>query len=133
MNPRILAIEDDAPLAAVLERGLRLAGYEVDLAEDASSGAEHWRRGDYSAVILDVMLPGQDGIELCRAMRAAGDSTPVLLLTARDDQAKRAAGLAAGASVYVTKPFVYADLIALIRRLERQGRGSGSPLPVRSR
>ena len=133
MNPRILIIEDDGPLASMLERGLRLAGYEVETAEDGISGAEPWRRGGFAVVILDVMIPGRDGIELCRMMRADGDRTPVVLLTARDDEVKRAAGMAAGATAYVTKPFVYADFIALIRELERRSPGSGIPLPAPSR
>lgn len=133
MSPAILVVEDDRPLASMLERGLRLAGYEVELAEDGIGAAERWRAGAFALVILDIMIPGQDGISLCRSMRAGGDDTPVVLLTARDDAAKRAAGLAAGASAYVTKPFVYADLISLIRRLEGQRHGTGTPLPAPSR
>lgn len=133
MSARILVIEDDGPLASLLDRGLRLVGYEVESAEDGISGAARWREGDFALVLLDVMIPGQDGIELCRSMRATGDRTPVILLTARDDEAKRAAGLAAGASAYVTKPFVYADLIALIRELQEPSPGNGTPLPAPSR
>lgn len=133
MSARILVVEDDAPLADMLVRGLALAGYEVVSAEDGASGEARWRAGGYAAIILDVMLPARDGIELCRLMRASGDRTPVILLSARDDEAKRSAGLAAGASAYVTKPFVYADLVALIRDLERRHRGSDSRLPAPSR
>lgn len=133
MSARILVVEDDAPLADMLARGLALAGYEVVSAEDGISGEVRWRAGGYAVVILDVMLPARDGIELCRLMRASGDRTPVILLTARDDEAKRSAGLQAGASAYVTKPFVYSDLIALIRDLERRHHGSDSRLPAPSR
>jgi DNA-binding response OmpR family regulator len=125
--PRILVVEDDAPLASVLERGLGLAGYEVVTAEDGLAGGEHWRRGGFAAVVLDVMLPGLGGIELCRRLREAGDATPVILLTARDDDDLRAAGVAAGATAYVTKPFGYAELVSLIGDLTRIPSGSGSP------
>lgn len=126
---RVLVIEDDAPLASVLERGLGLAGYEVVTAADGVVGGEWWGHGGFVAVVLDVMLPGQDGIELCRRMRAGGDVTPVVMLTARDDDALRDAGLAAGASAYVTKPFRYAELLALIGDLTRASSGSGTPRP----
>jgi DNA-binding response OmpR family regulator len=132
-TPRILVVEDDAPVASVLERGLLLAGYEVAVVEDGSSAAATWADGGYAAVILDVMLPGLDGIELCRRMRSAGDVTPVVMLTARDDDELRRAGLAAGASAYVTKPFVYADLLALVRAITSSGSGSGSQRPGSSR
>jgi DNA-binding response OmpR family regulator len=128
-TPRILVVEDDAPVASVLERGLRLAGYDVSIVEDGVAGADSWAAGGYAAVILDVMLPGLDGVELCRRMRAAGDSTPVVMLTAREDDQLRGAGFAAGASAYLTKPFVYAELLALVRTLTRLDPGSGSQRP----
>jgi DNA-binding response OmpR family regulator len=133
MPPRILVVEDDAPVASVLERGLRLAGFDVVIVEDGESGADAWMAGGFATVVLDVMLPGLDGVELCRRMRRAGDSTPVVMLTARDDDELRRAGLAAGASAYFTKPFVYSDLVALVRTLTGSERGSGSPRPGPSR
>jgi DNA-binding response OmpR family regulator len=132
-TPRILIVEDDAPVAAMLERGLALAGYQVLIADDGVSGAGSWATSGFAAIILDVMLPGLDGVELCRRMRAGGDSTPVVMLTARDDDELRRAGLAAGASAYVTKPFVYGELMALIGDLTSPGRGSGTPRPSPSR
>lgn len=111
---RILVIEDDEPVANVLRRGLALAGYEVTIADDGPSGAARWAEGGWSAIVLDMMLPGIDGIEVCRGGRADGDQTPVLLLTARDDDDLRRAALAAGADRVMTKPFVYAELLAVI-------------------
>lgn len=127
--PRVLVVEDDMPLASVLVRGLGLAGYEVVTAADGLDGGEAWRRGEFVAVVLDVMIPGLDGIELCRRMRDAGDATPVVMLTARDDDDLRARGLDAGASAYLTKPFRYAELMALIGELATPPSESGSPRP----
>jgi DNA-binding response OmpR family regulator len=117
---RILVVEDDEPIAAVLERGLALAGYTADVALDGDAGRSRWTGGGYAAVILDVMLPSIDGIALCAAMRAAGDTTPVVLLTARDDADVRASGAAAGASAFLVKPFEYAVLLQLLERLTRE-------------
>lgn len=111
---RILVIEDDEPVAGVLERGLRLAGYQVAIADDGPAGLARWAEGGWSAVVLDLMLPGMDGIEVCRGRRAEGDVTPVLLLTARDDEVLRRAAVAAGVDRVMTKPFAYAELLAVI-------------------
>ena len=113
----VLVVEDDEALASVLIRGLCLAGHEVELVTDGDSAERRWRSGTWDLVILDIMLPGRDGIDLCAAMRSIGDSTPVLLRTARDDPASRLAGLAAGASAYLTKPYAYAELLATLERL----------------
>jgi DNA-binding response OmpR family regulator len=117
MISRILVVEDDPPIASVLERGLRLAGYVVDVAEDGPSGLARWAGGAWSAVVLDVMLPGMDGVEVCATRRAAGDATPVLLLTARDDDDLREAARAAGVDAFLTKPFVYAELLDSLERI----------------
>jgi two-component system OmpR family response regulator len=117
VSARVLVIEDDPPIASVLVRGLALAGYVVDVAEDGPSGLDAWSGGGWSAVVLDVMLPGMDGIAVCAARRAAGDRTPVLLLTARDDDALRDAARACGADAFLTKPFAYADLLATLERI----------------
>jgi two-component system OmpR family response regulator len=129
VSSRILVVEDDPSVASLLERGLRLAGYEVDLADDAVAGEAHWRSRAYGVVILDVMLPGTSGVELCAHMRSSGDATPVVLLTAREDNAIRRAGLEAGASAHVTKPFAYSELTALIGRLAPMDPETGSPHP----
>jgi DNA-binding response OmpR family regulator len=113
----ILVVEDDLPIANVLERGLGLAGYTVAVAADGPTGLARWAEGGWSAVILDVMLPGRDGVSMCVERRASGDDTPVLLLTAREDDELRQAGLAAGADAFLTKPFKYAELVATLARI----------------
>lgn len=114
---RILVIEDDDRIAGILVRGLELKGFAVEVAEDGNSGRDAWSTGAFDIVLLDVMLPGIDGVSLCAERRAAGDTTPVLLLTARNEEELRERGLAAGANDYVSKPFAYADLIERIERL----------------
>jgi DNA-binding response OmpR family regulator len=132
MTQRILVIEDDRPIAIVLERGLVLAGYTVELAEDGPSGLARWTEGGWSVVVLDMMLPGMDGVTLCATRRGQGDRTPVVLLTARDDEQLRGAARAAGADEFLTKPFVYADLVATLERLSGpRGSDSRSPAPSR--
>jgi DNA-binding response OmpR family regulator len=116
---RVLVIEDDAPIAALLERGLRLAGHEVTVEDDSLGGHRRWIEGRHDAIILDLMLPGANGLELCAERRLAGDQTPVLLLTARDDHHVRRQAAAAGASAVMSKPFVYADLVAWVRAAVR--------------
>jgi DNA-binding response OmpR family regulator len=112
---RILIIEDDAPIAAVLERGLGLVGHDVTVVGDSHEGRRRWSEGRWEAIILDLMLPGANGLELCAERRRAGDRTPVLLLTARDEESVRRQALRSGASAMMTKPFAYADLIDWIR------------------
>jgi two-component system, OmpR family, response regulator len=114
---RILVIEDDPRIASVLGRGLELHGWQVELAEDGSTGRDAWTNGDFDLVVMDVTLPGINGIDLCAQRRAEGDRTPVMLLTARDDDADRWQGDRAGANAYVTKPFVYRDLMAAVEQL----------------
>jgi DNA-binding response OmpR family regulator len=123
---RILVVEDDEPIAAVLVNGLTLAGYDVEAVADAETARDRLDEmaatdgasgPSCAAIVLDVMLPGQDGIAFCAALRAGGDQTPVLLLTARDEPGIRIAGSAAGASAMLAKPFAYAELLALLGRL----------------
>jgi DNA-binding response OmpR family regulator len=113
---RILVIEDDVPIGGVLERGLRLAGHDVIVEGGGREGWHRWVDGGFDAIILDLMLPGANGLELCAERRRAGDRTPVLLLTARDEEAVRRQARDAGASAVMTKPFVYADLVAWVAR-----------------
>jgi two-component system OmpR family response regulator len=117
VSRRLLVIEDDPPVANVLVRGLGLAGYTVEVAEDGPSGLARWAEGGWDAIVLDLMLPGMDGLAVCAARRADGDTTPVLLLTARDDDTLRAAARAQGIDAFVTKPFAYADLLATLERI----------------
>jgi two-component system OmpR family response regulator len=119
---RVLIVEDQSKLAALLRRGLTKEGMAVDIAlkgEDALWMAEATA---YDAVVLDVMLPGIDGFEVCRRLRAAEVWSPILMLTARDAVTDRVAGLDSGADDYLTKPFSYAELLARLRALARRGR-----------
>ncbi len=114
---RVLVIEDDDRLSRLLNRALSIRDIEVTVAEDGSLGREAWTAGDFDLVILDVMMPGIDGISLCAERRAAGDETPAILLSARDEDEFHKRGMAAGASAYITKPFAYADLISQVEYL----------------
>jgi two-component system OmpR family response regulator len=119
---RVLIVEDEPKLAALLRRGLSKEGMSVDVAvkgEDALWMAE---ATSYDAVVLDVMLPGIDGFEVCRRLRAAEVWSPILMLTARDAVRDRVEGLDSGADDYLTKPFSYAELLARLRALARRGR-----------
>jgi two-component system OmpR family response regulator len=118
---RILVVEDEAKMAGLIRRGLREEGLAVDVAgcgEDAL-----WMAGatEYDAIVLDVMLPGIDGFETCRRLRADGVWTPVLMLTARDAVEDRVAGLDSGGDDYLVKPFSFAELLARLRALTRRG------------
>jgi two-component system OmpR family response regulator len=121
---RVLVVEDEARMASLLERGLREEGYAVDVASDGPDGLWMATENDYDAVLLDIMLPGFDGFDVCRRMREAGRWAPVLLLTAREGVDDRVHGLDAGADDYVTKPFSFAELAARVRALIRRGPGT---------
>lgn len=118
---RLLLVEDDRDLGDTLLEGLTDDGYAVDLSRDGEEG--WWRAStvDYDLVVLDIMLPGLDGISILRRMRDEGQSAPVLLLTARDGLSDRVEGLDAGADDYLVKPFAYEELLARIRALLRRG------------
>jgi two-component system, OmpR family, response regulator len=118
---RVLVVEDEIRMSALLERGLREEGYAVDVAGDGTDGLWMATENDYDAIVLDAMLPGIDGFEVCRQARAAGRWAPVLLLTARDGIDDRVRGLDAGADDYLTKPFSFAELAARLRALVRRG------------
>ena len=113
---RVLIIDDDRALRDALRRALTLAGYEVTTAEDAESGLDTIASEHPDAVLLDVGLPGADGLEACRRLRAEGDRTPVLMLTARDAIEHRIDGLDAGADDYLVKPFDTGELRARLQR-----------------
>ncbi len=117
---RIAFAEDDRQLLTSVTRGLREASYAVDQAETGPDVLSLVTTTDYDAVILDVLLPGQDGIEVCRAIRAAGNRVPILMLTALDAVEQRIAGLDAGADDYLTKPFDFGELLARLRALTRR-------------
>jgi len=118
---RLLLVEDEARLAAALQRGLRAEGFTVDLAADGPTGLELARDGDYDGVILDVMLPGLSGYRVVRALRADENWVPVLMLSAKDGEYDQADGLDCGADDYLTKPFSYVVLLARLRALLRRG------------
>jgi len=117
---RILVVEDEAAIAAFITDGLAKAGYGVDLASE-SGEALHWVAiASYDLIILDVMLPGMDGLSLCETLRGHGTVSPILMLTARDTIEDRVAGLDSGADDYLVKPFAFAELLARIRALLRR-------------
>jgi two-component system OmpR family response regulator len=118
---RVLVVEDEMRAAGLLRRGLAEEGYSVDIAVDGPDAV--WRASEFSydAVVLDVMLPGYDGIEVCRRLRSGGRWAPVLMLTARDDLAARVRGLDSGADDYLAKPFSFDELFARLRALIRRG------------
>src|SRR3954468_243394 len=118
---RLLLAEDDLKLAQALDRGLRRAGYGVDVAHDGDAALLNARVYDYDCVVLDVMLPGASGFQVCRTLRDEERWSPVLLLTARDQVADRIRGLDAGADDYLVKPFDFGELLARLRALTRRG------------
>lgn len=118
---KILVLEDDVRLAGLILRGLRREGHAVDAAATVEDARWHAAESVYDVLVLDVMLPDGSGFELCGTLRAAGDWTPVLLLTARDAVADRVRGLDVGADDYLVKPFAFAELLARLRALARRG------------
>jgi DNA-binding response OmpR family regulator len=119
--PRILIVEDERKTLRGLERGLGAKGYEVLSATSGEAGYELALREPLDCMVLDLMLPGKDGIEVLRDLRAAGKTVPVLILTARDEIEDRVIGLEAGADDYLIKPFAFAELLARIRVILRRG------------
>jgi two-component system, OmpR family, response regulator MprA len=123
---RILVVDDEPALRSSLERALRLGGYEVELAADGHEALVRLAAESPDAVVLDVLMPEVDGLEVCRRLRALGDRTPVLMLTARDAVHDRVAGLDAGADDYLVKPFALEELLARVRALLRRTTGDGA-------
>jgi DNA-binding response OmpR family regulator len=118
---RLLIAEDEPDAAAVVARGLREHAYVVDVAPDGVAALERAYVTEYDVIVLDVMLPGVDGLEVCRRLRTRGIAVPILMLTARGDVEDRVAGLDAGADDYLPKPFHFPELVARIRALLRRG------------
>ncbi len=125
---RVLVVEDELKLGSALESGLREAQYTVDLALDGEEALAFARTVAYDAIVLDVLLPKVDGLQVCQRLRAAGTRTPILLLTARDELADKVSGLDSGADDYLTKPFAFGELLARLRALLRRDSATRAPL-----
>mgnify|MGYP005809711783 CR=1 FL=1 len=123
----ILIAEDEERIASFVEKGLRAQGYTATVVSDGREALQHARSGQFDLVLLDVGLPGMDGFAVLRAMREAGDRTPVVILTARDGVEDTVHGLEHGADDYITKPFRFAELLARVRARLRQSGTSESP------
>ena len=119
---RVLVVEDNARMLDVVRRGLTEAGHVVEVAADGPEGLQLATSGSYDVVVLDVMLPGMDGFEVCRTLRERAVWTPVLMLTARDAVADRVTGLDHGADDYLVKPFAFTELLGRLRALAAAGR-----------
>lgn len=127
---RVLIVEDDPSVSLFLERALTEAGYEVECAREGHIGSRMACEGRYDLILLDVMLPGQSGLQICRAIRSAGHAMPVIFLSARGTLDDKVIGLDAGADDYLPKPFQVAELLARVRaNLRRPGSGS---LPLKA-
>lgn len=120
MTGRILVIDDDSSITTVLKRGLSYEGYSVDVAGNGKMGLETARLRPPALVILDILMPGIDGLEVCRRLRSADEKLPILMLTAKDAVSDQVLGLETGADDYIVKPFVFEVLLARIRALLRR-------------
>ncbi len=127
---RVLVVEDEPDIADFIRRGLTYKGYEVKVAHSGEEALERARDELPDLVILDLMLPGVDGVEVCRRLRAA-DEIPIIILTARDSVSDKVNGLEAGADDYVTKPFEFAELLARVRAALRRKQASTSAAAIR--
>jgi DNA-binding response OmpR family regulator len=117
---RVLVIEDEQKMADMLKRGLEEEGMEVEVAYDGDEGLNQGKSGKHDIIILDIGLPGKDGLEIARELRGMGHKTPLLVLTARDTIEMKVKGLDIGADDYLTKPFAFAELLARLRALQRR-------------
>jgi DNA-binding response OmpR family regulator len=127
---RILVIEDDASIARFVSRGLREAGFAVDTADNGHDGLAKAQSGPYDAAIVDLMLPGRDGLSLVAELRRGGIRTPVVMLTARRSVEERVRGLEAGADDYLVKPFAFPELLARVHALIRRAQGTEEPVEL---
>ena len=127
---KLLLVDDDATLAAALRRGLAAEGFAVEVAADGTEGLWRGREGGYDLILLDIMLPGRHGYQICDALRERGDWTPVLMLTAKDGDLDEAEALDTGADDYLTKPFSFPVLVARIRALLRRAPEAPAPISV---
>jgi two-component system OmpR family response regulator len=127
---KVLIVEDDARIAAAVKRGLDAEGFSVEVSFDGDDGL--WRASEhhYDLLIVDLMLPGRDGFEICRILREQGDWTPILILTARDEEVDETRALDTGADDYLVKPFAFPMLVAHVRALLRRASGTAPPIEV---
>lgn len=125
---RILVVDDEPHLTDILYKSLREEGYSVDVTRDGIDGYEYAKTGVYDVIILDIMLPGMDGIEILKNLRNIGINTPVLMLTAKDATEDKVNGLDSGADDYLTKPFELSELLARVRALLRRESENKSPI-----
>ena len=128
---KILVVDDERAVRESLRRALELEGYDVELAGDGLEGLTRVDESQPDVLILDVLMPGMDGLEMCRRLRRGGNRLPVLMLTARDAVENRVAGLDAGADDYVTKPFALEELLARVRALLRRSSNGADGAPLR--
>ncbi|MEO6726805.1 MAG: response regulator transcription factor [Blastocatellia bacterium] len=117
---RVLVIEDEQKMADLIKRGLEEEGMEVETAYDGETGLEAAKSGNHDLIVLDLGLPGRDGLEVARDLRDSGSKTPILILTAQDSTEMKVKGLDTGADDYLTKPFAFAEMLARIRALLRR-------------
>lgn len=126
---KLLVVEDDAKIAGALRRGLTAEGFSVEVAGDGAEGLWRAREGAYDLILLDVLLPGRNGYRVCADLRRAGDTTPILMVTAKDGDLDEAEGLDTGADDYLRKPFSFPVLVARIHALLRRA-ALGEPPPL---
>lgn len=127
---KLLLIEDDAKIAMLVKRGLEAEGFTVDVVFDGAEGLWRATNDTFDLIMLDIMLPHRNGFRICADLRAAGDWTPILMLTAKDGDLDEAEALDAGADDYLTKPFSFPVLVARVRSVLRRGGGRTQPLPA---
>jgi len=125
---RLLVVEDDPALGLILVRGLTEDGYAVDLSPGVTDARHNAENNSYDTMVIDIGLPDGNGLDLCRALRAHGDQTPILMLTARDGLSDKVGGLDSGADDYLTKPFDFPELTARVRALTRRPPDTHRPL-----
>lgn len=123
---RVLVVEDEVPLADSISRGLAAEGFDVDVSHDGDDGLWRIREGSYSAVVLDVLLPGTNGYAVCRTLRSEGNTTPILMLTAKDGEWDEAEAFDLGADDFLSKPFSFVVLTARLRAIARRA-GTAQP------
>ena len=126
---KLLVVEDDRKIATLVKRGLEAEGFAVDVTFDGAEGLWMATEWTYDLIVLDIMLPGRNGFQICSDLRAAGNWTPILMLTAKDGDLDEAEALDSGADDYLTKPFSFPVLVARVRSVLRRAGGRGAPTP----